>query len=195
MKSAPWLILLAAGLLLSTEAAAEEQSNSLWNDGEPEVILGAFFDEAGSDTVIEGQIPDTLTVLLIMQNGGSRDEGPVLGIEYSIELPAGLSLVREELPAHTNMAMGTVLEGLTQAIREQPGNGLIVNTLTLAHSGPVPYDARIRVLPHPVSHGLRYVHRWGKTIADVDTHSMLGQDAILNPKLTGAAFQPVKGSN
>jgi len=35
------------------------------------------------------------------------------------------------------MAMGTVLEGLTQAIREQPGNGLIVNTLTLAHSGAV----------------------------------------------------------
>jgi len=79
----------AAGLLLSTEAAAEEQSNSLWNDGEPEVILGAFFDEAGIDTVIEGQIPDTLTVLLIMQNGGSRDEGPVLASNTASSCPQG----------------------------------------------------------------------------------------------------------
>jgi len=184
------VILLCAGLQPAASARADD--STFWEDGDPEVILGVYFDEAGTDSVLEGEVPDTLTAHLMMWNGGNRGEGPIKALEYLIELPEGLTLLGDELPEYSNLAMGTLLEGFVQAILEQPGDGLLINTMTLVRSGELPFDARIRVLPHPDSGYLRYVHRWGPRPVDVGTHLLQPQDGILNPKVREAGWKPIR---
>jgi len=187
---------LLTALLLAIVAVLPARAGEtlLWEDGKPEVVLGAYFDEAGLDTLLEGEPPDTLTVYLVMWNAGTRYEGNVMALEYRIDLPEGVSLVgQSEVPEYTNLAMGSVLEGFTQAILDKPGDGLLVNTLHLAVTGPVAYDARIRVMSHPGTGLLRYVHRTGGEQI-VGMHLMVGRDAILNPKVTEAeqSWKPVR---
>ncbi|MBN2170807.1 MAG: hypothetical protein JW819_05770 [Candidatus Krumholzibacteriota bacterium] len=190
---------LITALLLAILAApaavnARADETRLWEDGKPEVILGVYFDEAGLDTLLEGEPPDTLTVYLVMWNAGTRYEGNVMALEYRVDLPEGLSLIgKSEVPEYTNLAMGSVSEGFTQAILDKPGDGLLVNTLHLAVMGPVAYDARIRVMPHPGTGLMRYVHRTGGP-QKVGMHLMLGQDAIVNPKVTEAEqdWKPIR---
>ncbi len=184
--------LIASLILLSfVLPAAAGEDTRWWNDGEPEVILGAYFDAAGADTLFEGEIPDTVTVYLMLWNGSLRNEGGIRALEYRVELPEGLMLMRDDLPEHSHLAMGTVLGGFTQAIMDRPGNGLLINTLVLYRVGKVPYDARIRILPHPASGYLRYVHGNGSP-ENVDLHLLQAQDAVLNPKLSQRGFRPVR---
>jgi hypothetical protein len=192
MLRAKLLIPLALLAVLFAGAEAGKETNDLWHDGEPEVILGAYFNESGTDTIWEEAVPDTIEVWIMMWNGGLRDEGPVIALEYLVDLPEGLILLREELPDYSNMAMGTADAGIAEAIREKHGDGLLVNKLYLAKTGDLAYDSRIRILAHPDSGFLRYVHRWGKGVSDIDVHHLVPQDAILNPKLSGTEFKPVK---
>jgi hypothetical protein len=187
MKRLLALILLTA-LALPAQASDE---TSFWNDGQAEVILGAYFDPAGVDTILEGEPPDTLKVYLMMWNGSRRNEGGIRAIEYLVELPSGLSLLHDELPDHSNLAMGKVLTGFTQAIRDQIGDGLLINTLTLLRTEALAPDARIRILPHPDSGFLRYVHGKGSP-HNVAMHLLVPQDAVINPKLTVQELKPIR---
>jgi hypothetical protein len=99
-------LLLALLLLAVASAAPADDESSFWNDGKAEVVLGAYFDAAGTDTIFEGQPPDTLTVYLMMWNGSRRNEGLIRALEYLVELPPGLTLLRDELPDYSNLAMG-----------------------------------------------------------------------------------------
>jgi hypothetical protein len=184
--------LLAAVLLISLAlpALADDES-SFWNDGQPEVVLGAYFDPAGTDTLFEGQPPDTLIVYLTMWNGSRRNEGLIRALEYLVELPPGLALLRDELPDYSNLAMGKVNTGFTQAIRDQIGDGLLINTLTLLRTEELAPDARIRILPHPDSGFLRYVHGTGSP-RNVAVHLLVPQDAVINPKLAVQELKPVR---
>ncbi len=182
---------LTALILLALALPASAEETPFWNDGNPEVILGAYFDEAGTDSIFEGEISDSLTVYLVMWNGGTRNEGGIRALEYRVELPDGLMLMRDDLPDYSNLAMGTLQDGFTQAVKDKYGDGLLINTLTLFKVGEIPFDARIRIRAHPVSGFLRYVH--GKGAPDnVDVHMLQAQDGILNPKLTRQGFKPVR---
>lgn len=187
MKRLLALILLTA---LAMPAQADDES-SFWNDGQAEVILGAYFDAAGTDTIFEGEPPDTLRVYLMMWNGSRRNEGGIRALEYLVELPPGLSLVHDELPDYSNLAMGKVLTGFTQAVRDKIGDGLLINTLTLLRTQPLAPDARIRILPHPDSGFLRYVHGTGSP-RNAEVHLLVAQDAVINPKLAVHELKPVR---
>ena len=182
---------LTALILLGLALPASADETPFWNDGNPEVILGAFFDAAGTDSIFEGEITDSLTVYLMMWNGSTRNEGGIRALEYRVELPDGLMLMRDDLPDYSNLAMGTLEGGFAQAVTDKHGDGLLINTLTLFKVGEIPYDARIRILPHPASGFLRYVH--GKGAPDnVELHMLEARDGILNPKLTRQGFKPVR---
>ncbi len=180
--------LLAGGLSLTAIA----QETFLWEDGEPEVSLGVYFDAAGTDTLLEGQVPDSLTAYVMIWNGGARNEGGMRAIEYRVELPDGLKLIRDVVPDYSNLSMGTVTEGFTQAITNMPGDGLLVDTLYLVKTGEVPYDAEFRVLANPASGNLRYVHQTGSGVSDVQMHLMVPQNATINPKLATQSWEPVR---
>ena len=145
------LTLAALLALLAAPAFADDPPTVFWNDGEPEVSLGVYFDAAGRDSVWEGEVPDTLTVYLMMWNGSRRNEGGIRALEYMVELPSGLMLIHDALPDYSNLAMGRVLTGFTQAVQDKIGDGLLINTLTLLRTSDIAYDARIRILPHPDS--------------------------------------------
>lgn len=187
MKRSLALLLILA---FAPPALADDES-SFWNDGQAEVILGAYFDPAGTDTIFEGEPPDTLTVYLMMWNGSRRNEGGIRALEYLVELPPGLSLIRDELPDHSNLAMGKVLTGFTQAVRDKIGDGLLINTLTLLCTEALAPDARIRILPHPDSGFLRYVHGTGSP-RNVAVHLLVPQDAVINPKLAVQELKPIR---
>ena len=180
-------------LLMATTAVAEEDASQsdYWNDGKPEVLLGAFFDEAGLDSILEGEVPDTLVVRLMIWNGGIRGEGYVRALEYSIELPDGLELLRDNLPEYSNMALGKIATGMSQVVHDQDGDGLLINTLTLIRTGDLAYDARIRVKENPESGYLRYVYGMGSP-RNVAMRKMWGQDGILNPRVSGLDWKPLR---
>lgn len=180
------LLLLAAAL-----PAGADEASTFWNDGKPEVILGAYFDAAGTDTIFEGEPADTLKVYLMMWHGSRRNEGGIRALEYRVELPVGLTLIHDELPDYSNLAMGKVLTGFTQAVRDKIGDGLLINTLTLLRTDPIPPDARIRILPHPDSGFLRYVHGQGSP-RNVDVHLLVAQDGVINPKLATQPLKPIR---
>ncbi len=187
MKQTLIALILLAFALPATAATAPE----FWNDGEAEVILGAYFDTAGRDSVFEGEIGDTLSVYLMMWNGSLRNEGGIRVLEYSIELPDCFMLMKDELPEHSHLAMGTVTGGFAQAITDEHGDGLLINTLKLYKVSEVPFDARIRVLPHPMSGFMQYGA--GKGAPDnIEMHRLQPEDAILNPKLVRQSFKPVR---
>jgi hypothetical protein len=181
------LLLLAIAL----PAAADDPPTVFWNDGQPEVSLGAYFNPEGTDSVLEGEVPDTLTVYLMMWNGSRRNEGGIRALEYRVELPPGLTLLHDTLPDYSNLAMGKVLTGFTQAVKDKIGDGLLINTLTLLRTDEVPYDARIRILPHPDSGFLRYVCGKGSP-RNVEMHLLAAQDGILNPKVAATSFKPIR---
>jgi len=178
-------------LLLVSSASAEEKKSEFWNDGQPEVTLGVYFDAAGTDSILEGVVPDTLVVYLMMWNGSRRNEGGIRALEYRLELPEGLTVLHDDLPAYSNLAMGKVQTGFTQAVQDKIGDGLLINTLTLLRTAAVPFDARIRIRPHPDSGYLRYVHGKGSP-RNVDMHLLMPHDALLNPKLQGQNFKPIR---
>lgn len=184
------LLTLFALIALAAPGRAEEPTR-FWNDGKPEVVLGAYFDEAGRDTLFEGEIPDSVTVYIMMWNGSRRGEGGIRALEYRLEIPEGFLIMSDELPEHSKLAMGTVQDGFTQAVTDQPGDGLLINTIKLYKVGEVPFDARLRILPHPVSGYLRYVHGSGSP-ENVDLHLLRAQDAIFNPRVTQQGFKPVR---
>ncbi len=100
-------------------------------------------------------------------------------------------LMKDELPEYSNLAMGTVTGGFAQAVANEYGDGLLINKLTLYKVSEVPFDARIRVLPHPMSGFMQYGS--GKGGPDnIEMHRLLPADAILNPKLTRKGFKPVR---
>lgn len=180
-----------AMLAISIPVLAGE--HTLWNDDQAEVFVGAYFNEAGTDTLCELD-SDRFTVYLVMWNGSLRGE-KVIAVEYSVELPESLTLVSSEIPEGT-LVIGTELKGMVQSVPARYGDGLLLNTLHLLREGALPPDARIRVQPHPRTGELIYVHRHGEGhgAAGVGTHLARGGDAILNPKLTEArsSWQPVK---
>ena len=189
-------IFLAACLLAALALPSAAEETNLWQDDLPEVVLGVYFDEAGTDTLLEGSVPDTLTVHLIMWNGGNRSEGDIRALEYMIGVPEGLMLLSNVLPDYSNLSMGTITTGFTQAVNSQSGDGLRIATITLVRTGEIAYDAEIEVLPNPQSGFLRYVHQWGSGASNVAMHAMVAQNAIVNPKLTEKSWQPVrKGRN
>ncbi|MCB1163551.1 MAG: hypothetical protein R3C71_14110 [Candidatus Krumholzibacteriia bacterium] len=185
------LTLAALLALLAAPAFADDPPTVFWNDGEPEVSLGVYFDAAGRDSVWEGEVPDTLTVYLMMWNGSRRNEGGIRALEYMVELPSGLMLIHDALPDYSNLAMGRVLTGFTQAVQDKIGDGLLINTLTLLRTSDIAYDARIRILPHPDSGYLRYVHGKGGP-RNVDMHMLEARDGLLNPKLAATTFKPIR---
>jgi hypothetical protein len=81
--------------------------------------------------------------------------------------------------------------GFTQAIRDRVGDGLLINTLTLLRTEELAPDTRIRILPHPDSGFLRYVHGSGSP-HNVAVHLLMPQDALLNPKLAVQELKPVR---
>jgi len=184
---------MLALLMVATAATAQPNTDATWfADGKPEVVLGAYFDAAGSDTILTLQA-DTLSVYLVMWNGGLRGEGDVAALEYKIELPEGLRLIKDELPDYSHLCLGTVEKGFSQTLDKRPGDGLLVETLRIYRDGPVANDARIRVLPNPETHMLQWV-AMPKGPKSVQKYLMRGQDAILNPKLTKVikSWKPVK---
>jgi hypothetical protein len=183
------LLMIAIALATLTSVAGANKARTLWNDGEPEVTLGIYFDEAGTDSILSGEVPDTLIAYVVMTNGSIRDEGSVWAVEYMVEIPDGLILLSEELPEYSNMAMGTALGGITEAVREKSGNGLLLNKLILLKRNEVPFDSRIKVVPHPVTKNLLYVY--GTGTKDIHEGLMVGQDGIVNPKVSEASWKPV----
>jgi hypothetical protein len=185
-------ITMFAFLLLATVALAQTSDGAWFGDGEPEVILGAYFDIAGTDTLMTLSA-DTLSVYLVMWNAGQRNEGDVVALEYMIQLPEGLRLIKDELPLYSHLCLGTVETGFSQTLEKRYGDGLLLNTLRLYRDGEVADDARIRVLPHPDTEKLQWVAMPGGP-KSVRIYLMGGQDAILNPNLTTAleSWKPVK---
>ncbi len=185
-------VTIFALLLLATAALSQTSDGAFFNDGEPEVILGAYFDIAGTDTLMTLKA-DTLSVYLVMWNASLRDEGEVVALEYQIQIPDGLRLVKDELPLYSHLCLGTVEAGFSQTLEKRHGDGLLVNTLRLYRDGDVADDARIRVLPHPDTEKLQWVAMPGGP-KSVTIYLMHGQDAIVNPKLTTAleGWKPVK---
>jgi hypothetical protein len=187
------LTLLSTCLLaLGLAGIAGAQETLFWDDGEPEVVLGVYFDKAGTDTLLEGEVPDSLVAYVIMWNGGLRDEGVIRALEYRIDIPDGLVLVRDVIPDYSTLSMGTVTAGFTQAISGMPGDGLLMDTLYLARIGEIAFDAEFRVLPNPASGYLRYVHQVGSGVSSVAMRLMQPQDAIINPKLSTKKWEPVR---
>jgi hypothetical protein len=182
------LILIAMAL-----PAFAADSPEFWNDGDPEVVLGAYFDATGRDSVFEGEIGDTLSVYLMMWNGSLRNEGGIRVLEYSIDIPDCFMLMKDELPKHSHLAMGTVTGGFAQAITDEHGDGLLINTLKLYKVSEVPFDSRIRVLPHPVSGFMQYGAGKGSP-ENIEMHRLQPADAILNPKLVRQGFKPVRSN-
>jgi hypothetical protein len=136
---------------------------------------------------------DTLSVYLVMWNGGLREEGDAAALEYMIEIPEGLRLIKDELPPYSHLCIGTVDKGFSQTLEKRPADGLLVNTLRFWRDGEVADDARIRVVPHPDTELLQWVAMPGGP-QSVVKYMMSGQDAILNPKLTSAieGWKPVR---
>jgi len=173
-------------------AAVDHPEAPFFNDGRPEVVLGAYFNEAGTDSLMEFE-GDSLLVYLVMWNAGLRGEGDVAALEYKIELPDGIHLAKDTLPEYSHLCIGTVLKGFSQTLEKRPGHGLLVETLHLVRIGPVAKDARIRVLPHPETQLLQWVAMPGGP-GTVRKYQMLGRDAILNPELTTAleSWKPLR---
>ncbi len=189
------IAMLALIALATTAFADNKHLDAIWfDDGLPEVVLGAYFNIEGTDTVMTLEA-DTLSVYLIMWNGGLREEGDVAALEYMIEIPEGLKLMKDELPRYSHLCIGTVEKGFSQTMEKRPGDGLLVNTLRFYRSGEVADDARIRVLPHPDSQLLQWVAMPGGP-QSVVKYMMSGQDAILNPKLTSAieSWKPIRSN-
>jgi len=175
-------ILTTLALLLAGSAAAIQAGDAVFfKDGKPEVVLGAYFNLAGTDTVMSLEA-DTLSVYLVMWNAGLRGEGEVAALEYRVELPEGLKLIKDELPDYSHLCIGTVEKGFSQTMDKQPGDGLLVNTLRLYRTGTVSKDARVRILPHPETDLLQWVAMPGGP-ESVRKYMMLGRDAILKPEL------------
>lgn len=179
-------------LTVAASAPAQHADAFFFEDGEPEVVLGAYFNRAGTDTVMTLEA-DTLSVYLVMWNAGLRGEGDVAALEYRIQLPPGLKLIKDDLPDYSHLCLGTVEKGFSQTLERRPGHGLLINTLRLYRTGQVPKDARIEVLPHPDTELMQWVAMPGGP-KSVRKYLMLGQDAILNPELTTAieSWKPVK---
>ncbi|MCP4550050.1 MAG: hypothetical protein GY835_26625 [bacterium] len=185
------ILLLTASVALAEDDRPVAKRAALWDDGDPEVSLGAYFDAQGVDSILEGDIPDTLIVSIIMMNGGMRDEGDIRALEYSIEYPTGLEFLRDELPIYASMAMGDINKGITQVVKNMDGHGLLINTLTFLKVGDVPFDSRIMVNPHPQTGHMRYVYGKGAP-ENVEQHLMEGKSALLNPKLSGVQWKPTR---
>lgn len=189
-------IKIALLTLLAFAAAAfadNKHLDAIWfDDGLPEVLLGAYFNIEGTDTVMTLEA-DTLSVYLVMWNGGLREEGDAAALEYMIEIPEGLRLIKDELPPYSHLCIGTVDKGFSQTLEKRPADGLLVNTLRFWRDGEVADDARIRVVPHPDTELLQWVAMPGGP-QSVVKYMMSGQDAILNPKLTSAieGWKPVR---
>ncbi len=185
---------LLALLVFGGAASADNKHlDAIWfDDGLPEVVLGAYFNIEGTDTVMTLEA-DTLSVYLIMWNGGLREEGDAAALEYMIEIPEGLRLIKDELPPYSHLCIGTVEKGFSQTLEKHPADGLLVNTLRFWRDGEVGNDARIRVVPHPDTDLLQWVAMPGGP-QTVVKYMMSGQDAILNPKLTSAieGWKPIR---
>lgn len=187
------IALLTLLVFVGAASAANKHLDAIWfDDGLPEVVLGAYFNIEGTDTVMTLE-SDTLSVYLVMWNGGLREEGDAAALEYMIEIPEGLRLIKDELPPYSHLCIGTVDKGFSQTLEKRPADGLLVNTLRFWRDGEVADDARIRVVPHPDTELLQWVAMPGGP-QSVVKYMMSGQDAILNPKLTSAieGWKPVR---
>jgi len=181
------------GLLLFAASAFGQHADAVWfDDGDPEVLLGAYFNPEGTDTVMEIEA-DTFLVYLVMWNAGLRDEGEVAALEYMVGVPEGLKLVKDVLPEYSHLCLGTVETGFSQTLEKKPGDGLLLNTLHFRRTGEVADDARIQILPHPETELLQWVAMPGGPNT-VRKFMMKGQDAVVNPRLTKAieSWKPVK---
>ena len=105
--------------------------------------------------------------------------------------PVGLRLIKDVLPKYSNLAMGEVEKGLTQGVNDQVGDQLLINTLYLEKTGELDYDARIRIMPHPVSKKILYASYVGY-VKNTKEYVMLAQDAVINPKMHQKEFKPVR---
>ncbi len=187
------IALLTLLVFVAAASADNKHLDAIWfDDGLPEVVLGAYFNIEGTDTVMTLEA-DTLSVYLVMWNGGLREEGDAAALEYMIEIPDGLRLIKDELPPYSHLCIGTVDKGFSQTLEKRPADGLLVNTLRFWRDGEVADDARIRVVPHPDTELLQWVAMPGGP-QTVVKYMMSGQDAILNPKLTSAieGWKPVR---
>ena len=180
------LALLAAPALAQGGAA-------LWDDGKPEVSIGVYFDLAGTVSVHE-TVTDTLTAYIILKNNNLRGEGDCIAIEYRLELPDGLILVKDTLPRYSHICLGTLLTGFSQTVEPQAGRTFLLSTLQLLRVGELAADAPIRIIAHPKTEMMQYVSRVGTAADRLKTHRVVGEDAIVNPVVTKAqqSWKPVK---
>ncbi|MDP6418003.1 MAG: hypothetical protein QF492_01495 [Candidatus Krumholzibacteria bacterium] len=190
MRTMTCLILFLPLLALANPAV------TLWEDGEAEVVLGAYFDEGGTDSTLSELKSDTLTVYLVMWNGSLRGEGPINALEYRVELPEGLLLLKDELPEYSKIAIGDALDGMAQTIvPARKGDGLLINTLHLRRTAELPGDAIIRIVAPELPALLQYVSlRVPENFRSVEKHRMLGGSAVINPLLSKAeeTWKPVR---